>query len=312
MRGNLKAYIVLAFICIVWGTTYLALRIAVQYYPPYLFAGVRQVVSGGLLLLWGVSMGKKCDLSWQNMLHQLIVGFLLLTVGNGCVTWGERTVPSGVAALICSAMPIFASLFNRLINKPAQTHWLGTVGMLVGCGGVAFIFRQDIASLGNPKYLWGILAILLATCSWALGSVINKKKGKAENPTFNAGLQLFFGGALMLLISPVADDYSHIDYFNTEGLLSLLYLIVFGSLLGYTAYMYVLRVLPVGVATIYAYINPLVAVLLGVAVMHETVNIYTLFAFVTIIAGVYMVNKGNNMPAKQSPETTEDKMVSTS
>ncbi|NCX95718.1 MAG: hypothetical protein EBX41_04785, partial [Chitinophagia bacterium] len=171
---------------------------------------------------------------------------------------------------------------------------------------------QDIASLGNPKYLWGILAILLATCSWALGSVINKKKGKAENPTFNAGLQLFFGGALMLLISPVADDYSHIDYFNTEGLLSLLYLIVFGSLLGYTAYMYVLRVLPVGVATIYAYINPLVAVLLGVAVMHETVNIYTLFAFVTIIAGVYMVNKGNNMPAKQSPETTEDKMVSTS
>ena len=292
MKPDTKAYIALVFVCIVWGTTYLALRIGVMHYPAFLFAGVRQTVAGTVLAILALVMNKNKDLSARNIGHQALVGFLLLTIGNGCVTWGEKTVPSGIAAMICAGMPLFAVLFNLMLHKGEKLNLMIGAGMLLGLVGVGLIFRQNLSDISNTAYLWGIAAVLLATCSWAGGSIINKRNNNPVNPFFNSGLQLLFGGLFMLIISPFVDNYQGMDLWNRDGLLALAYLIVFGSILAYAAYMYVLSKLPVGIATVYAYVNPLVAVILGYIILKEEVNIYTGLAFIAIISSVLMVNRG--------------------
>lgn len=303
MKPVTKAYICLAFVCIVWGTTYLALALGVKHFPAFLFAGTRQTISGIILMLVALAANRNKDLSAANIIRQALVGFLMLTLGNGCVTWAEKVVPSGVAALICSSMPIFAVVFNLVMGRAEKLNILIAGGMVLGAVGVGLIFRQSVGELSNSAYLLGMLALVLATASWAMGSVINKKNTNPVNPFFNSGMQLFFGGIFMLLISPAADDYSTIDTTATEGWLALLYLIIFGSVLTYAAYMYTLSKLPMGIATIYAYINPLVAVVLGYFVMHEQLNIYTALAFAAIATSVFMVNKGYRIQHKKELET---------
>ena len=146
--------------------------------------------------------------------------------------------------------------------------------------------------MAKPEYMGGILAILLATSSWALGSIINKKHINPVNPFFNSGMQLFFGGLFMFIISPLADDYHGLQLWNTKGIIALAYLITFGSVLAYAAYMYALSALPVGIATLYAYVNPLIAVIVGYLVLNEHLNIYIGLAFITIVISVFLVNKG--------------------
>jgi drug/metabolite transporter (DMT)-like permease len=291
MGSKTKAYVALAFISVTWGTTYLAIRIGVMHYPAFLFAGIRQLVSGIVLLAIALMLNKNTDLSWRNLLRQMLVGFLLLTVGNGCVTWGERSVPSGIAALICSLMPLFAVGFNMMLSRREKVNPTIALGMLLGVVGVGIIFKDTLKDFTNMAYLAGMLAILLATSSWAMGSIMNKKNVNPINPYFNSGMQLLFGGLFMLLLSPVVDDFSTFELWNTEGLLALAYLIVFGSVLAYTAYMYVLAQLPVGIATVYAYINPLIAVTLGF-MMGESLSWYTWLAFAAITTSVFVVNKG--------------------
>lgn len=300
MTRRTKAYIALIFICIVWGTTYLAIRIGVMYYPPFLFAGVRQVVAGIILTVLALILSKNVDLSAKNILRQVLLGFLMLTVGNGGVTWAEKYIPSGIAALLCSMMPIFAVAFNLLSSK--KDHFNATIatGILLGVCGVGLIFRHNIADLARPEYLGGMAGIIMATAAWAYGSTLSKKYGAAINPLFNAGLQLSFGGIIMLLISAGIEDTSHALVWNTNGILSLIYLITLGSVLAYAAYMFALRVLPVGIATIYAYINPLIAVIAGYLFLHEELNIYVGLAFVTIVASVFMVNSGYKQQNKAS------------
>ncbi len=269
MTKRTKAYLALLFICIVWGTTYLAIRIGVMHYPAFLFAGVRQTIAGVLLMLAAFWFNKNKDFSRKNILRQMLVGFLMLTVGNGGVTWGEKYIPSGISALICSMMPIFAVLLNLLSSKKDRFNLLIGSGLLLGTFGVALIFRHNLEEV-----------------------TINKKDSTPVNPFLNSGMQLLFGGIFMLLLSPVIDDYTGLQLWNTDGIISLVYLIIFGSVFAYAAYMYALSELPVGLATIYAYINPLIAVIAGYLFLSEELNIYIVLAFITIVVSVYLVNMG--------------------
>jgi drug/metabolite transporter (DMT)-like permease len=309
MTKQTKAYIALVFICIVWGTTYLAIRVGVMHYPAFLFAGIRQLAAGLILIPVALMINRKTDMSAANIRRQLLMGFLMLAVGNGGVTWAEKYIPSGIAALLCSMMPIFAVLFNLMSSKKDRFNVSIGFGMLLGICGVGLIFRHNIADLAKPEYLGGILCIFLATSGWALGSTLNKNQGKSINALFNSGLQLLFGGAMMLVFSPVADDYTGFQPWNRDGIISLVYLIVFGSVLAYAAYMYVLNVLPVGIATIYAYINPLIAVVAGYLFLNEAMNIYIGLAFVTIVVSVFLVNRGYRQQHKADKLSEELKIA---
>ena len=304
MKTNTKAYIALIFVCIVWGTTYMAIWVGVEHYPPFLFAGARQTIAGVVLMLIALLVSRQKDLSRQNILRQMLVGFLMLTMGNGGVTWGEKYIPSGIAALLCSMMPLFAVLFNLMSSRKDHFNAAIGFGMLLGVCGVGLIFRHDLADMTKPAYIGGMLAVLLATCCWALGSIVHKKHVNPVNPFFNSGLQLLFGGLFMLLLSPAIDSYKGFQLWNKEGVEALVYLITFGSVLAYAAYMYALSALPVGIATIYAYINPLIAVIVGYLILKEEVNIYTGMAFVTIAVSVYLVNRGYRKQHKAEKELT--------
>ena len=306
MTQTTKAYLALIFICIVWGTTYLAIRLAVLEFPAFLLAAIRQSVSGIIILLIGYGMNKKVDLSKSNLIHQALIGFLLITMGNGLVSWGEKYIPSGVAALICSLMPICAVVINLVISKKDKLHITIIAGMLLGLAGVMLIFKDDVASLSDTKYLTGMLVTFIATSSWALGSVLNKKRNALINPTFNAGLQVIFGGVFLFLFSPSIDVYTNMQLFHKDVLYPLLYLILFGSVLAYTAYMFALKELPVGIVMLYAYVNPLVAVVLGYFWLHEKLTVYTLFAFIAIVSGVYIVNYGYKQQQKRILTSNQD------
>jgi len=298
MAGNKRAYVSLGFICVVWGTTYLAIRIGVAHYPPLMFAGVRQTLAGLMLAVVALFVSRQKDLSLQNIGRQALIGFLMLTLGNGCVTWSEKFIPSGVASLICSLMPVVTVLLNLAIFRGEKSNTLTLMGMALGFLGVALIFRNDVSQLSNPAYLGGMFVTLLGTSGWALGSIISKKNTVQINPFLNAAMQLFFGGLFMLAVSPFVDNWRTANIFDARGVAALLYLIIFGSVLAYGAYMYVLSQLPVSIATIYAYINPLVAVILGYLVLKETLNIFTVLSFAAIIAGVYLVNLGHRKQKK--------------
>lgn len=292
MNRITKAYLALIFISIGWGTTYLAIRVGVMHYPAFLFAAIRQVISGVILVAIALILNRHADLSWKTIRANIISGFLLITMGNGIVTYTEKFIPSGVAALICSLMPLNAVLLNIFISKSEKVNSTIIAGLLLALGGVGFIFKDNVADLANPSYLWGIVAIYFGTMAWAYGSIINAKPKQTFNPLFNAGMQLLFGGVMLGICSPVIDSFEGFEPFQPDAMWSLVYLIIVGSVAAYAAYMYALRVLPVGIVTLYAYVNPLVAVILGYFILDEKLTWYTAISFAAIVSGVYIVNTG--------------------
>lgn len=300
MKTQTKAYIALIFIAIAWGTTYLAIRVAVLHYPAFLMAAVRQFVSALIIMGIAYAMNRKMDLSIQNLKQQALVGFLLITLGNGLVSWSEKYVPSGVAALICSMMPIVTVIINLATIKGERINASIVFGMLLGFAGIALIFKNDISQLANAEYLLGIFCLLFATSSWALGSVLNKKNTSKINPFFNSGLQVFFGGSFLFICSPFIDSYDNLVLWQPDAFWSVLYLIIFGSVLAYTAYMYALKHLPVALVSTYAYVNPLVAVILGYFILNEPLTWVTALSFITIMTGVFLVNRGYRQQHKMA------------
>jgi drug/metabolite transporter (DMT)-like permease len=290
-RNVYGAYIALAAVCLIWGTTYLALRIAVLHFPPFLFTVIRQVTAGALLLVFMVTIAKAALPSKKLLIHQAIGGFFLISMGNGLVAWAEMHIPSGVAAIICSLMPVVVIMINVAISRDEKPTVPIILGLVIGLLGIVLIFSEHIAQFSNTKYIIGIVITFAAVISWAGGSIWIKKRNVESNPFVNAGLQMFFGGLWLIPFSLVFDDLSTIIW-SDEAVYSLLYLIVIGSLVAYVSYSYALRKLPMTIVSLYAYVNPLVAVLLGWVVLDEKLNGRIIIAIILTIAGIYIVNKG--------------------
>jgi len=290
-KSLLIAYLALAAVCIIWGTTYLALRIAVQHFPPFLFSAIRQFSAGSLLIIFMLTVGKVKWPSLAQIRQQAIGGFFMITLGNGLVAWGEMYIPSGIAAIITSLMPVLVIIINLAINRDERPNLPIVLGVALGMVGIILIFSEHIASFSRTEYLLGIIMIFTAAVSWASGSIWIKKRNTDANPFLNAGMQMFFGGLWMFPISLVVDDLSTISW-SAGAVYPLLYLIVFGSIIAYASYSYALRNLPMTIVSLYAYVNPLVAVLLGWLVLDEKLNGRIIVAFLLTSAGIYIVNRG--------------------
>lgn len=300
-------YLALAAVCILWGTTYLALRIGVLAFPAFLFSALRQVLAGGLLvsilvLAFKIKLPKR-----DAMLTQAIGGFFLITIGNGLVGWAELVVPSGVAAIICSIMPVWLILINMIVAQDERPTFPIILGLIIGLSGIVIIFGEHIADFSRPEYIFGIVTIFVANIGWALGSVWMKRKNHSSNAFMNAGLQMFFGGLYLVPISLIFDDYTHLQW-SGEAVYSLIYLIIFGSIAAYTAYSYALKKLPITIVSLYAYVNPIVAVVLGWLVLGEKLNAQVWIAIAITIAGIYIVNKGYQLRNIWKAQFTSDKI----
>jgi drug/metabolite transporter (DMT)-like permease len=290
-RNSYLPYFALAAVCLIWGTTYLALRIAVLHFPPFLFSAIRQTVAGLILTGFMFAFSKVALPSKKHLFHQAIGGFFLMTLGNGLVAWGEVHVPSSIAAIICSLMPLMVILINLSINREEKPNFPIILGVALGLVGIVMIFGEHLNEFATLGYTLGIITIFGAVISWAAGSIWIKKYNADSNPFLNAGLQMLFGGLFMFPASLVFDDLSNVTW-SPEAGWSMLYLIVFGSIIAYACYSYALRKLPMTIVSMYAYINPLVAVLLGWMVLDEKLTIRMGIAIVITVAGIYIVNRG--------------------
>jgi drug/metabolite transporter (DMT)-like permease len=284
-------YLALAFVCIIWGTTYLALRIAVLHFPPFLFTVMRQVTAGLLLLAIMFTAAKAKVPSAAHIWRQAIGGFFMISMGNGLVAWGEINIPSGVAAIICSLMPVVVIIMNLAIHRDEKPTLPIVAGVIAGLAGVVMIFSEHLDGFSKSEYILGIISIFAAVLAWAGGSIWIKKKNTDTDPFVNASLQMFFGGVFLIPFSLALEDLHHISW-TPDVTWSLLYLILFGSLVAYASYAYALRKLPMTIVSLYAYVNPLVAVILGWVVLDEKLNAQIWIAMIITIAGIYVVNKG--------------------
>ena len=290
-RSNYIAYLALAAVCVIWGTTYLALRIAVLHFPPFLFTALRQVTAGMLLLGFMFTVGKAVWPSKDLIVRQAIGGFFMLSLGNGLVAWAEMHIPSGVAAIICSLMPVIVIMMNLFLSRDEKPTVPIMIGVALGLIGIIMIFGEHVKEFSKTEYIIGIVLTFAAVLAWAGGSIWIKKKNVESNPFVNAGLQMFFGGVWLFPMSFAFDDLSSVSW-SPEAIYSMLYLIIFGSIIAYASYSYALRKLPMTIVSMYAYINPLVAVILGWLVLDEKLNLKIIAAFVLTVAGIYIVNKG--------------------
>jgi drug/metabolite transporter (DMT)-like permease len=284
-------YMALAAICIIWGTTYLVLRIAVLDFPPFLFVTIRQLIAGSLLIGFMLLTGKA---NWPDTGHikrQAVAGFFMITLGNGLVAWAEVLIPSGVAAILCSLMPVVVILINISINKEERPTVPILAGVLLGLVGIIMIFRQHLEAFSRPEYQVGIIMIFIAVLGWAGGSVWIKKRGNDGDAFLNAGLQMFFGGIWLIPCTLAFDDLATVSWTN-EAIYSLIYLVLIGSVVAYACYTYVLRKLPMTIVSLYAYVNPIVAVILGWIVLNEKLNMQIGIAILVTVTGIYIVNRG--------------------
>lgn len=288
-----KAYIALAIVCVFWGTTYLALRIGVEDFPPFLFSGIRQASAGILLFIWMAFTGNLERLTFKDVARQALPGFLLITLGNGIIGWAEVYIPSGLAALIVCIMPIYVVLINLVLGKEKNLLNLKVVtGFLLGCAGIFLIFRDNIADLANPDYFWGVMASFGACLFWSVGSIYMKNNTFNTSAYSNAAIQFTSGGIGCFVFSVFCDDYSKLANVTAQSIWSLIYLILIGSLLAYMCYLYAIRHLPMLVVSTYAYVNPVIAILLGVAILAEKITWITIAALIVTLVGVYLINTG--------------------
>jgi drug/metabolite transporter (DMT)-like permease len=297
----LIAYLALTAVCIVWGTTYLALRVGVTQFPPFLFSLLRFIFAGPILIAFMLFVAKVPFPKKDNLINQAIGGFFMITLGISVVGWAETYVSSGLAAIICSVMPIWTILINFSLNRNEKPNLLIGLGLLTGLGGIVLIFAEHLSEFSTSNYTFAIIAIFLANISWALGTVWIKKKNQDSNPFLNAGLQMFFGAVFLIPVSLILDNYNTVQWSN-EVLISLIYLILIGSVAGYACYSYAIKKLPMTIVSLYAYINPIVAVILGWLMLSEKLNFKIGLSIVITIVGIYLVNRGYN--AKQTKKET--------
>jgi drug/metabolite transporter (DMT)-like permease len=300
-----RARLAFAFtaIYVVWGSTYLAIRYAIDSIPPFLMAGTRFVIAGAALYLWGRLTGAQRP-SRAAWVATAITGILMLAVGNGAVTWSEQRIPSGLAALLVASVALWMVLLEFLRKNGTRPTRLSIFGLMLGFGGVALLVGP--AALSNARDLDVLAALVLvgASLSWAAGSIYSRVLPRPESASVGSGMQMLAGGIVLLIVGAASGELGRLDVaaVTTTSLLSLGYLIVFGSLVGFTAYAWLLRVCtPAAVAT-YAYVNPIVAMLLGWLIAGEEFGPRMIIAAVVILSGVALINRASARPADGANE----------
>ena len=293
--------IALAFFCVYvfWGMTYLAMRVAVEDIPPYLMAGSRFVLAGAILYVVARRRGDDPPTALNWRAASVVGGFLLLG-GNASVAWAEQSVSSGLAALLIGVMPIWMVSLEWL-RGGSRPRLNVIAGLLLGALGVGLLVLPQGG--GDSVDLLGAVVLIMAAASWAWGSVISKSAGLPKSPFMATSMEMMAGGTLCVLVAVLSGELGAFSpaQVSADALLAWLFLVIFGSLVAFTAFIWLLGVTSIAKVGTYAYVNPVVAVLLGWAILGESVSLTTVFAAILILCGVAMVNLDWRTAAKSAP-----------
>jgi drug/metabolite transporter (DMT)-like permease len=287
---NKKAYLAWVAICIIWGTTYLAIRVGVEDLPPMLFAGFRWLIAGPLFL--SILLLKKFKLPSQKELLPIgIIGISLLGITNGLVVVAEQWIPSGITALLITTLPFWVVIIELIFTSTNRFNLRIVGGMLLCTFGVTLIFYDDLENMLNSDHLLGMLCILIAMISWAGGSLYSQRKKLSVHPLMSAAIQMIFAGTAQTVLGLSLGELSDF-YFTNESFAAFAYLIFVASIFGFGSYIYAIEHLPVSFVTTYAYINPVIALFLGALVLGEKLDIVIAASAIIILIGVWLVQSG--------------------
>ncbi|MFN0275367.1 MAG: DMT family transporter [Chitinophagales bacterium] len=289
MKDNNKAFLALAWISFFWGTTYIASKIATHEIQGLFLAAVRLLCSGIIIVTWFLLKGHRIP-DIKTLFILSIQSIFLLILGNGLSTWAIQYISSGLASIISALIPLEIVLFSILILKKTRFTLLLLIGLFAGFGGLLIIFHEYFADIFQKEYAFGIMLALIAGVMWSIGSVITSKYKTTTNVLFGAGIQMLIAGIILLPIC-IASGYSmNLFEANTESILSLIYLIIIGSVITYSLFIYANIKLNPARVSVYAYINPVVAILLGWLILQEKLNGWIALGTLITLTGVYIVN----------------------
>jgi drug/metabolite transporter (DMT)-like permease len=290
---RLRVLVAFAAIYLVWGSTYLAIRFAIETLPPLLTAGMRFVIAGPLLYVWARRSGGSRPTRRQ-WLATAIVGGLLLLGGNGLVTWSEVRVSSGLTALLVATVPLWMVLLDWVFLRASRPSLNVFLGLALGLIGIVLLIGPANLLGKHRVDLIGAGMALLAALSWAVGSLYARRAPLPAAPLVGTAMEMIAGGVLLLLASGIKGEWAQVDFaaVSLSSWLALVYLTVFGSIVAFTAYTWLLRVSTPARVSTYAYVNPVVAVLLGWAVAGEMLTVQMLVAAVVIICAVVLITTG--------------------
>jgi len=283
-----KSLLALSWVCFFWGTTWLASKEGVRHMPAIQLCAIRQLFGGTLYLIYFIAVrhpwpkGKQ----WGTI---LMLSFLNFMLSNGLSTWGVKYISSGLGAIIGAIFPLWMviiALFDKKILPQKEI-----LGLVLGFGGVCIIFYDHLQDFMNANFRFGIIISVVATFSWALGSLYTKKHAANFNPYFSLGLQMLISSAALFSVSSATGNTVSLSDIPASSWGAIAYLVIIGSVLTFIAYIYSLQRLPTSLASLYAYINPVVAVLLGAAIFNEKLNSYIAIGGAVTITGVYLVNE---------------------
>ena len=286
-----RALVAVGLVSFFWGTTWLASKKGVEHMPALQLAGIRQFLGGSIYLIFFFFKGHKLPTKEQ-FIQFLWMSVLMFVASNGLSTWSVQYIPSGLGAVIGAIAPIWIAIFSVTLFRETRFNIATVIGLTLGFGGIIIIFSDYIRDLFNSRFSLGIFLGLVATMTWALGTLYTVRHAKDLDPYYSLGWQMFMAGIILTLISLVTGQYKPLSAISPVAWYSIGYLVVVGSVITFLAFIYALKRLPAAQASVYAYINPVVAVIVGSMLNHEKLNLtIALGTFVTLF-GVYLVNTG--------------------
>lgn len=291
-RSRVLILLAFAAVYLIWGSTYLAIRYAIETLPPFLMAGTRFLGAGAILFTWALISGESMRASLSQWPRAFVLGALLLLCGNGGVTWAEKYIASGLAALLIASEPLWVVMLNWIISR-RRPNGKVLIGVLIGLAGVAVLVGDGLRQVGAGSLmsLVGSGVVILSSLAWAAGSVYASRKPIQASTSMASGMQMLAGGSLLLLFGFGAGDLERLNLAGASwvSLVAFAYLALFGSLVAFTAYSFLLRNVTPARAATYAYVNPVVAVLLGWLIAGEPLTLRVLLAATIIVGSVVLI-----------------------
>jgi len=292
-----KIWTALLALYLVWGSTYLGIKVAIETIPPFLHAGIRFFISGLILIIWQRAAGQEFPTrkQWRST---AIVGLLLLLGGNGLVAWAEQFIPSGVAALVIASSPMFLVIGEAIRPNGVKPNWQGIVGLAAGFAGIFLLIGPaEISGSAAKMNPFGVAALLTACLSWSAGSIYSKSVDLPKSSLMNTGAQMLMGSVGLFIVSLGAGEWSGWNFaaVSSRSLFGLSYLILVGSLIGFASYGWLLQNAPISLVSTYAYVNPIVAVFLGTWLAHEPLEPRIWLAAGIIVGSVVFINSAKTI-----------------
>ena len=293
-RSKPLAYAAFITVCLIWGTTYLAITVALDTVPVLLLAGLRWMCAGVVMsaLMLATGRGLPRPALWGPL---LLLGFLMNVVGNGFVVYAQQYVASGLTAVLIATTPFWSALIERLLPNGERFSRRALTGLGLGFTGIVILVWPEMTNggAGGRAFIVGVIAIQLACVGWVLGTAYARRHELGDNPFRSTALQMVFSGTLLLTAATINGDWSHLS-FTPRTIVAMLYLSIAGSLVAYSAYIYAIQHLPLSLVSLYAYINPMIAVTLGTLLLSEPFSTRIGISAALVLAGTWIVGKAKH------------------